>query len=94
MALTFSNRRKTEIRLSSKESKIITGSQEDIPDAFLDVAIICWLLFCSCGVVISNTMPSYTKVQISQWEHKVLETGEASYVLQNCGRNHAGQDGF
>lgn len=40
-ALTFSNKRETEIRLSSKENKIIIGSPEEISDAFLDVAILC-----------------------------------------------------
>lgn len=30
-------------------------------------------------------MPLYTEVQISQWEHKVPETGETHYVTQNCG---------
>lgn len=38
-------------------------------------------------------MPMYTEVQISQWEHQVLETGETSYVVQNCGRNYPEQDG-
>ena len=93
VALTFSNKREIEISLSSKENKTIIGSQEEISDVSLDVAIIYWLLFCSCVVVISNAMPLYAKVLISQWEHKVLETGEASYVIQNYGRNHPGQAG-
>lgn len=41
LALTFSNKREIEIRLSSKENKIIIGSPEEISDAFLDVAILC-----------------------------------------------------
>lgn len=80
LALIFNDKRDIEIRLSSNKNKIIIGSPEEISDAFLDVAILCWFLFCSCVVVISNVMPLYTEVQISQWEHKVLETGETSYV--------------
>lgn len=41
LALTFSKKREVEIRLSSKENKIIIGSPEEISDAFLDVAILC-----------------------------------------------------
>lgn len=59
VALTFTNRREIDIRLSSKEQRITVGSQLEISDAFLDVAIICWFLFCSCVVVISNVMPLY-----------------------------------
>ena len=57
VALTFSNNREIEVRVSSKANKISIGSQKEISAALLDVAIICWFLFSPCVVVISNVMP-------------------------------------
>lgn len=91
---SIQHKREIQIRPSSKENKIIIRSRKEIANAFLDVAILHWLLFSSCVIVIFDyyVAPLYTKVRIPQWEQQIRETGEASYIAPNCGRNHLGQE--